>query len=468
MSEMDEKYLSKLNFPEAPKIIHKPPGPKARELLKKVKAHEATAPIDPTIPPSPVTVIDAARGSTVKDVDGNVFIDFYAGISVSNAGHSNPVLLKALKEQADRIMHTYLFHTPPRIMFEEKLSDIAPLGLKNNIKMFFGVGGGDAVEGAVKLAKYLTKQHTIIAFQGAYHGQGHGALALTSNIWWKKGVSPLMPDVYRVPYAYCYRCPFGKEYPNCDLQCVRYIEEHFRDPHMGLLEPAAIIVEPFQGEGGYIVPPDEFLSELQRICRENDILFIVDEIQTGFGRTGKMFACEYSGVTPDILLLSKAIAGGFPGFSVVATKKDLLEEIERGAYFHIGTFKANALACAIANANLDFIEKYNLPQRAMKIGEHIIKELKDLQDESSIIGEVRGRGLFIGVEFVKDKSSKEPAGEIIPAITMDLFQQGAIAISCGHYRNVMRFMPALTITKELVEKFLEMFRDVVKRAEKKI
>lgn len=465
-----EKYFAGLNFPEAPKIVCKPPGPTATKLLEQSEIFEASSPPDPSRPPRAraTTVIDAAKGSTIKDVDGNVFIDLYAGISVSNIGHSNPVLLQALKDQAEKIMHTYMHSTPSRIQFQQRLSSIAPCGLKNNIKMLFGVGGGDAVEGAVKLAKFLTNQHTIIAFQGAYHGQGHGALALTSNIWWKKGVSPLMPDVHRVPYAYCYRCPFGKEYPDCDLQCVRYIEAHFKDPHMGLLEPAALIVEPFQGEGGYIVPPDKFLPELRRICTENNVLLIVDEIQTGFGRTGKMFACEYNNVTPDILLLSKAIAGGFPGFSVIATKKDLLEEVERGPYFHIGTFKANAVACAVANANIAYMEKYELPKRSAEMGNYILKELKDLQEESRIIGEVRGKGLFIGVEFVKDKETKEPAEELLPEITMELFQRGVIAISCGHFHNVIRLMPALTITRDLVDKSLEIFSDVIKDAEKKV
>lgn len=466
MSKLSKELLEQ-NFPEAPLILHKPPGPKAREILEQAKNYEASAPPDVDKVPRPRTVIDSAKGSTIKDVDGNVFIDLYAGIAVSNAGHSNPVIINALKNQADKLMHDYMYPSVSRIEFEKRLSNIAPCGLKNNIKMLFGVGGGDAVEGAVKLARAVTKKNTMIAFQGAYHGQGHGALALTSNTWWKRGISSLMPGVYRVPYAYCYRCPFGKEYPDCDLHCIRYIEDHFKDPHMGLLDPAALIVEPLQGEGGYIVPPDEFLPEMRRICTENDILLIVDEIQTGFGRTGRMFACEYGDVTPDILLLSKAIAGGFPGFSVIAAKKECLEEVERGPYFHIGTFKGNALACAVANANIEYLSKHKLHERAVEMGDYMLKELNSLQEDSSIIGDVRGKGLFIGVEFVKDKSTKEPAGELVSSIIMDLFQRGVIVIGCGHFSNVIRLMPALTISKDLVDDSLEIFSKVISDAEKK-
>jgi 4-aminobutyrate aminotransferase len=465
--EMSEYEFSKLNFPEAPLIIVKPPGPRAAELIEKSKNFEPFSP-----PTQPVrrnlTVIEEAKGSTLKDVDGNIFIDMSAGVGVMNVGHANPEVVKALKDQTDKIIHSYVNPTVNRIQLMERLAEISPGTLKNRTRMLFAVGGGDAVEGAVKLAKWVTGQHTMVAFQGAYHGQGAGSLALTSSSFWKRGVSPLMPEVYRVPYAYCYRCAFGKTYPECDLQCVRYIELHFKDPHMGLSEPAGLIVESMQGEGGYIVPPKEFLPELRRICTENKVPLIVDEIQTGFGRTGRMFACEHTNVTPDILVISKAIAGGFPGFAAILSKKEYLENVERGPLFHIGTFRANPLGCAGALANIDFIQKHNLPRRAEQLGEYMLNAIKDLPSESRIVGDVRGKGLFIGVELVKNKETKEPGGDLNDAVIAKMFERGVVLLRCGHFGNVTRFIPALTVTQELIDKTVEIFQDVIKEVERSL
>ena len=277
--------FAELSYPEAPKIIVKPPGPKARALLEKQKEVDSRAVYYAIVIP---TAWESGKGATLKDVDGNTYVDFMAGISVLNVGHSNPQVVEAVKRQLDKLTHALDIPTPERIRLIEKLVEIAPAGLKGNSKVLFGgPSGSDAVEGALKVAKFNTKHHAILAFHGAYHGMTSGALSVTSKRSFRTGNLPLLPDIHFAPYAYCYRCAFGREYPECDMQCTRYIEYLFNDPESGLTDPAAIIVEPIQGEGGFITPPDGFLKELRRICDENKILLIVDEIQSGFGRAGR-------------------------------------------------------------------------------------------------------------------------------------------------------------------------------------
>lgn len=281
-----------------------------------------------------------------------------------SVGHSNPVVVEAVKRQLDRLAHALDIYTAERIQLVQKLVEIAPGGLRDHSRVLLGgPTGSDAVEGALKLAKFNTKRHTFLAFHGAYHGMTGGALSVTSKKSYRSGYLPLFPDIHFAPYAYCYRCAFSKEYPECDMQCVRYVEYLFSDPESGLTDPAAMIAEPIQGEGGFIVPPGGYLSELRRICDENRILLIVDEIQTGFGRTGKMFACEHDGVTPDIVTIAKAVGGIGLLLSGCLIRREL-DSWEPGG--HLGTFRGNVLACVAGLAAINYTLEKRLVERAVK------------------------------------------------------------------------------------------------------
>ena len=455
--------FAELSFPEAPKIIVKPPGPKARALLEKQKEVDSRAVYYAIVIP---TAWEAGKGATLKDVDGNTYVDFMAGISVLNVGHSNPQVVEAVKRQLDKLTHALDIPTPERIRLIEKLVEIAPAGLKGNSKVLFGgPSGSDAVEGALKVAKFNTKHHAILAFHGAYHGMTSGALSVTSKRSFRTGNLPLLPDIHFAPYAYCYRCAFGKEYPECDMQCTRYIEYLFKDPESGLTDPAAIIVEPIQGEGGFITPPDGYLKELRRICDENKILLIMDEIQSGFGRTGKMFACEHEGITPDVMPIAKALGGiGIPLAGCIIKKS--LDTWEPGA--HLGTFRGNVLACVAGFEAIDFTLRKGLVERSAREGAHMIKRLKDLQQETKTIGEVRGKGLMVAAEFVEDKRTKKPAVELVKKIQLRCLERGVLVWKAGHWPNVIRFLPPLVITREHIDKGLDVFSEVVKEAEREL
>lgn len=439
----------------------KPPGPRARELLKRQKELDSRAVYYPTVIP---TAWEAGKGATIRDVDGNTYIDFVAGISVLNVGHSNPQVAEAVKRQVDRMTHALDIPTPERIALIEKLVQIAPGGLRGNSKVLFGgPTGSDAVEGALKLAKFNTKRHTFLAFHGAYHGMTSGALSVTSKKAFKTGFLPLLPDVHFAPYAYCYRCAFGKEYPECQMQCVRYVEYLFNDPDSGLADPAAIIVEPIQGEGGFIVPPDGYLKELRRICDENSILMIVDEIQSGFGRTGKMFACEYDGVTPDIMTMAKALGGiGLPLAGCLIKKE--LDSWEPGG--HLGTFRGNVLACVAGLAAINFTLEKGLVERSAREGAYMLRRLKDLQQETKTIGDVRGKGMMVAAEFVEDKQTKKPATEIVRRVQTKCLERGVLVWKAGHWPNVIRFLPPLVITHEHIDKGFDVFSEAVREAER--
>jgi diaminobutyrate-2-oxoglutarate transaminase len=455
--------FAELSYPEAPKIVVKPPGPKAKALLEKQKEVDSRAVYYATVIP---TAWDAGKGATLKDVDGNTYVDFMAGISVLNVGHSNPYVVEAVKRQLDKLTHALDIPTPERIRLVEKLVEIAPAGLKDNSRVLFGgPSGSDAVEGALKVAKFNTKRHAILAFHGAYHGMTSGALSVTSKRSFRSGNLPLLPDIHFAPYAYCYRCAFGKEYPECDMQCIRYVEYLFNDPESGLTDPAAIIVEPIQGEGGFITPPDGYLKELRRICDENKILFIVDEIQSGFGRAGKMFACEHEGITPDVMPIAKAVGGiGIPLAGCIIKKS--LDTWEPGA--HLGTFRGNVLACVAGLEAIDFTLRKGLVERSAREGAHMIKRLEDLQQETKTMGEVRGKGLMVAAEFVEDKGTKKPAVELVKKIQLRCLERGVLVWKAGHWPNVIRFLPPLVITRDHIDKGLDVFSEVVKEAEREL
>jgi 4-aminobutyrate aminotransferase-like enzyme len=461
---MDFNYED-LHFSSRPRIIVKPPGPESKKILERMQKYEP--PFHPTLeaPSAPITsVFETAKGATVRDVDGNIFVDLAAGISVMNIGHCNPVVVEALKDQAEKLWHFRPWNSLIRENFLEKINDIMPGKLKNNNYVEFATSGSDATEGAIMLAKFIKNKGGIIAFDGAFHGTTHGALVLTANIKRRNGLRNLMPFVYNTPYPYCYRCPFNDEYPECDMRCVRFLENRLEDPSTGIWEPSAIFVEPIQGEGGYVFPPDKFLPEIQRISKEHNILLVVDEIQTGFCRTGKMFAVEHCDVTPDIMLLSKAMAAGFPGFATIILRKDLMDA-EKIKMPHGGTFRSNHLAIAVANANIDFMVKNDLAKRSRDLGEYMRKTLADTIGKEKFVGDIRGKGLMIGIEFVKDKKTKEPFEQFVNKTIDKMLEKGYIVLNCGRYNNVIRLMPPIVITKEMIDGGITALEESIKEVE---
>jgi diaminobutyrate-2-oxoglutarate transaminase len=331
-----------------------------------------------------------------------------------------------------------------------------------NRVQFGGPTGSDAVEAAMKLAKFNTGRIPMISFEGAYHGMTAGALSLTSNLGFKEEFLPLVPEVHFVPYAYCYRCAFNKEPATCELDCAQYLEHVIEDPHSGVGRPAAIIVEAIQGEGGTIVPPDLFIPKIRDICNKYEIIMIVDEVQSGFCRTGKMFAFEHSGIVPDIVAMSKALGGaGFP-ISCIAYREEA-DIWPPGK--HIGTFRGNVIAYAAGNAGLQFMVKNNLALYSLQVGGLILSMLKELEKDSKIVGQVRGKGLMIGVEFVKDKGMKEPAPDLAKKVRTICHQNGLLIEIGGHYDNVARFLPPLVLTEELAKKGTDIFASAVEEVE---
>jgi diaminobutyrate-2-oxoglutarate transaminase len=456
----DDKFRD-LHLSSSAKIIEKPPGPRSRELLQKQNHAESAAVSYPKAIP---VAFKEGKGATLKDVDGNIYIDFFAGAGVLNIGHCNPEVVEAAREQMGKLTHNLDFPTPIRMELVDELLSVLPAKLKDIAKLLFvAPTGSDAVESAMKLAKFNTGRIGMLSFEGAYHGMTAGAITLTANKALKQSLMPMIPEVHFVPYAYCYRCAFGREYPECGLECARYIEHVLEDPKSGVVDPAGIIIEAVQGEGGSLPAPDDFLKEVKRISSEYCVPLIVDEIQAGMCRTGKMWACEHSGITPDIMTISKGIGGGLPLSVLVFDEK--LDTWEKGA--HVGTFRGNVVAVAAGVATLRFIKKHKLWKHAAKLGEEVfLPRLRELQDESRFIGETRGKGLMLGIEFVQDKDSKKPWTEFAKEIRKACYQRGLIVEIGGHFSNVVRFMPPLVLTKELAEAGLEIFTDSLREVEK--
>jgi diaminobutyrate-2-oxoglutarate transaminase len=458
--------FSELSYSEAPKIVTPIPGPKSRDAVAIQQKFESNVvSYAKAIPLG----FEEGRGATVKDMDGNIYIDFFGGAGVLNVGHCNPEVLKAVAEQEKKLIHALDFPTKPKLDLIQKLVAIAPGEMRGKSKVFFGgPTGSDAIEAAFKLAKFNTKRVGMLAFEGAYHGMTSGALSFCAGKNFKENFEPLLPEVHFAPYAYCYRCPFGKKNGSpeeCCMECTEYVRHILEDPHSGVVTPAAMIVEAIQGEGGSIPPPEEFMRELRKIADDYVVPLIVDEIQAGLGRTGKMFACEHSNITPDFMTLSKGLGGiGYPLSACLCRNE--FDKWSSGA--HIGTFRGQAVAMAAGFAALNFMENNHLPEHALKLGEHMLKRLNEIKDQSKYIGDVRGRGLMIGVEFVKDKNTKEPGEDIARDIRKRCYPKGLIVELGGHYDNVIRFLPPLVLTEELADKGLNIFAEAVKENERNV
>lgn len=439
-----------------PKIVVSPPGPKAREMVKKDESL-----VSPSYARFYPLVIDSGKGCIVKDVDGNEFIDFNSGLVCLNVGHSHPKVVAAIKKQCDRFLHysNTDFYYDEVIDLAGKLAEITPGGF--NKKVYFGNSGAEAIEAAVKLAKWHSRRQLFIAFISAFHGRTIGALSFTaSKPTQRRYFFPLMPGVTHVPYPYCYRCPFKLTYPECHYWCVDFIDEYVLQKYVPPEDTAAILYEPIQGEGGYVVPPPEYPKRLKKLADKYGLLFIDDEVQTGMGRTGKWFAIEHWDVEPDIICSAKGLASGMPLGAVIAKAKVM--DWVGGS--HASTFGGNPLSCAAALAVIDTIKEEKLLENATKQGAYIMKRLEELKARSEIVGDVRGKGLMIGLEIVEDKKSKKPAPEKVKEIMIRSWKRGVAVITCG--TSTIRIAPPLVITRELVDSALDIIEDTVKEVEK--
>lgn len=450
-----------LSFPEAPVIRTPPPGPHSQKYLDYHFSHEGSV---VSYPKGMPMAIRRAKGATVQDVDDNVYIDFFGGAGVMNVGYANPQVLDAAESQLKELTHALDFPTPARHALVERLLDLLPEPVSR--VSFGGPTGSDAVEAAIKLARYNTGRHPIIAFEGAFHGMTSGALSLSSGSSFKEDFLPLVPEVHFVPYPYRYRCVFDHDHDpadqRCELACARYLERVIEDPHSGVGKPAAVIVEPIQGEGGSIAPGERFLARVREICDAHEVLLVADEIQAGFCRTGKMFSFEHSGVVPDIVVMSKALGGiGLP-LSGIGYRPEL-DTWPAGK--HIGTFRGNVVAYAAGAAALTFMTETELAQHVSRLGERMLSALQDLEKRSRVVGEARGRGLMLGVELVRDQESKEPAPDLASRVRGECHRRGLLIEVGGHYSNVARFLPPLVITEDLAMKGVEIFAEAVEAVE---
>ncbi len=402
--------------------------------------------------------VEEAEGSIVKDKNGKEYLDCFSGISVTNAGHRHPEVIEAAKEQMDKYVHvcTYVYYVEPVGDLAEKLAEVTPGKLK---KSFFGNSGAEANEGAMRIAKKYTKKNEFIALRASFHGRTIGTLSITGNYARKRGGGPFLSGIAFAPTPYCYRCPFGKTYPNCNLECAKAVEDVFRFDTSDNV--AAFIAEPVMGEGGIIPPPKEYFKEVKSILERHGSLFIADEVQSGFGRTGKLFAIEHYDVEPDIMTMAKGIADGFP-ISAFITRDEIADAFEVGD--HLSTFGGNPVSAKAALANLNIMLRDKLPEKAEEIGNYLMNKLRDLKEKYPLIGDVRGKGLMVGIELVLDKE-KTPADGVAGRLRNRALEEGLLIGKGGIYGNVIRFQPPLVITKsqiddavDILDKILEEFK----------
>ncbi len=440
---------------KTPHLVTSVPGPLAQAVVGRSERV-----VSPSLPHAYPLVVKQASGATVEDIDGNRFLDFAAGIAVCSTGHCHPQVVRAIQEQAGRLLHICGadFYDTLYIELAERLSRLVPgPGPK---KVFLGNSGTEAVEAALKLARHHTGRPRVLAFFGAFHGRTMGAVSLTASKPVYPGrFGPLVPGVTHVPYAYCYRCAYNLTYPQCNLACVDYIEDIWLSKTVPPEEVAAIFVEPVQGEGGYIVPPPGWLAKLRALCDKYGILLVDDEVQAGIGRTGKMFAIEHFGVAPDILCSAKALASGMP-LSAMVAREEVMSWPE-GA--HGSTFGGNPVCCAAAQATLEVIENGGLVENAARVGQRLMDNLRELAAESHLIGDVRGLGLMIGVELVKDKVTKAKAKKETNRVMMECFERGLLVLPCGP--NSIRFSPPLVITEQEADTAFEIFAEALAAVE---
>jgi 4-aminobutyrate aminotransferase len=402
--------------------------------------------------------VERGEGCMIEDVDGNRFLDFNAGIAVVATGHCHPRVVEAVQKQAARLIHMSCtdFYYEGMVALAEKLAAIAPGSVERRVS--FGNSGAEAMEGAIKLARYATGRDKIIAFYGGFHGRTMGALSLTARkAVQREGFGPLIPGVAHAPYPNCYRCPYGKEPDSCAVECVKFIENTLLRTVSPANETAAIAVEPVQGEGGYIVPPRKFFDELARVAKQHGILLIFDEVQSGVGRTGKMWAAQHFDAVPDILAVAKGIASGLPLGATVARRE--LMSWPPGA--HASTFGGNPVACAAALATIALLEE-ELVENAARMGAHLMDRMRDWPARFGCVGEVRGLGLMIGIEFVGDKATREPAPLIRNAIVDRAFHEGLLVLGAGD--STIRLCPPLVVNRDQCDFAVETLEECIAKA----
>jgi 4-aminobutyrate aminotransferase / (S)-3-amino-2-methylpropionate transaminase / 5-aminovalerate transaminase len=422
------------------------PGPKSKALLAR---REAAIPRGPQL----VTPIFAAKaeGAWIEDVDGNRYLDFAGGIGCLNIGHRAPRVENAVRAQLEKFLHTCFGVTPYEsyIALAEKLNSLAPMsGTK---KTFFVNTGAEAVENAVKIARAHTKRPAVICFEDAFHGRTFMTMSLTSKTHpYKAGFAPFASDVYRIPYAYCYRCAYGKTYPSCKMQCAHALEDAFKR----IVAPesvAAVIAEPVLGEGGFMAPPKEFYGIVQDICRKHGIVFIADEVQSGFGRTGKFFAIEHYGVEPDLVVTAKSLGGGLP-IAAVTGRAEIMDAPGVGGLG--STFAGNPASCVAALASIELMEKGGLLARSTAIGKRFEERARSWQKHWPLVGDVRGLGGMCAIELVRDSQTKEPADTETKEVAHYCYEHGLITITAGTYNNIIRILVPLVVTDEQLEEGL--------------
>jgi 4-aminobutyrate aminotransferase len=422
-----------------PQIKTSLPGPEAQKVLALDKQY-----ISPSYTRDYPLVVRRGEGMLVEDVDGNTFLDFSAGIAVVSTGHCHPDVVRAIQQQAETLIHMSGtdFYYPVMARLAEKMAALAPG--KSPKRVYFGNSGTEAVEAAMKLARFHTRRHRFIAFYGSFHGRTFGSLSLTSSkAVQRNGFGPLLPGVTHVAYPNPYRCPSGHSPSECalDCECGEFIEKYLFKTAVPPEEVAAIIVEPIQGEGGYVVPPPNFLDQLRQIADRHGILLVFDEVQCGMGRTGKMWACEHTGVVPDILVAAKGIASGMP-LGVMVARADLMDW-PPGA--HASTFGGNPIACAAALETIRLLEEKYIANAA-RMGEYIQSRLADWREKHSLVGDIRGKGLMIGIEIVKSQKTREPYPEARKKIVQSAFGKGLLILGCGE--STVRLMPPLVVERE--------------------
>ncbi len=424
------------------------------KLLRQRNLHVPQSPFNTT-----PAFIREARGAVMLDVDGRELIDFAGGIGVNNVGHCHPKVVAAICDQAARYIHT-CFHVAmyePYVELAARLNELAP-GDSPKMTMFAN-SGAEAVENAVKVARYDRRRPAVICFENAFHGRTLMGMSLTSKIKpYKLGFGPFAPEVYRMPFAYCYRCPFGLQYPACDTACADYLEEFFIG-HVAAESTAAVIAEPVQGEGGFVTPPPEYFPKLLQICRKHGIALIIDEVQSGAGRTGKFFAIEHWDIEPDIITLAKSFAGGMP-LSAVIGRRELMEKPHVGGLG--GTYSGNPVSCRAAMAVLEILLEDGLLQRAEALGRTLRTRFDAMAEQNELVGEVRGMGPMLAMELVGDRETREPATEEAKKLVQRCYEKGLVILSCGNFGNVIRTLMPFVITDEQLDRGLSILEESLK------